>query len=221
MKPLNQVCWRYLFGADCIAEERTSAFACALCPLQCCSLEVRQFAALWLSAFLLGMHVNVMSGAQMSRLQGGQDCLAQSPAVAQGLMEHLDASHWRLHFAGAAGFLGADYLVEARVASDFMEDRAGYDAEANLASVTAEFERRFPTWQVRPCALQPGGFFTSNLILRDACQMRPSNSAAHGHDLVSNSLWVHLALSLQELLGLVRDGGQLRSRHPANKHPFE
>ena len=42
---LKQVCWRYLFGADCIAEERTSAFACALCPLQCCSLEVRQTAA--------------------------------------------------------------------------------------------------------------------------------------------------------------------------------
>lgn len=41
----SQVCWRYLFGADCIAEERTSAFACALCPLHCCSLEVRQTAA--------------------------------------------------------------------------------------------------------------------------------------------------------------------------------
>lgn len=71
-------------------------------------------------------------------------------AASQGLMEHLEASHWRLQFAGAAGFLGTDYLVEARVASDFVDDRAGYDAEANLASVTAEFERRFPTWQARP-----------------------------------------------------------------------
>ena len=37
----GQVCWRYLFGADCYAEERTDAFACALCPLQCCSFQVR------------------------------------------------------------------------------------------------------------------------------------------------------------------------------------
>ena len=70
-------------------------------------------------------------------------------------MEHLEASHWRLQFAGAAGFLGADCLVEARIAPDFADDRAGFDAEANLASVTAEFERRFPTWQARPLALQP------------------------------------------------------------------
>lgn len=92
---------------------------------------------------------------QAAMAQGGQGCLAQPTAVAQGLMEHLEASHWRLHFAGAAGFLGADYMVEARVASDFVDDRAGDDVEANLASVTAEFERRFPTWQARPSALQP------------------------------------------------------------------
>ena len=66
-------------------------------------------------------------------------------------MEHLEASHRRLHCAGAAGFLGTDYLVEARTASDFVDDRA-YDAHADLASVTAEFERRFPTWQVQPSA---------------------------------------------------------------------
>ena len=41
----SQVCWRYLFGADGIAEEHTGAFACALCPLHCCSFEVRQTVA--------------------------------------------------------------------------------------------------------------------------------------------------------------------------------
>ena len=79
----------------------------------------------------------------------GQCPLAQRMGVAQGLMEHLEASHWRLHFAGAAGFLGTDYLVEARIAAEYVDNQAGYDAEADLASVTAEFERRFPTWQVR------------------------------------------------------------------------
>ncbi|KAK9826831.1 hypothetical protein WJX81_005280 [Elliptochloris bilobata] len=99
----GQVFWRYLFGGDCFAEEQTAAFACALCPLRCCSFE--------------------------------------------GLVEHLEASHWRFAFASAAGYMSTDYLVEARVAAEAEDESAGGSDAATQAFWAAEFKRRYPCWQ--------------------------------------------------------------------------
>ena len=65
-------------------------------------------------------------------------------------MQHLEASHGRLHFAGAASFQDEDCLIEARVPPESADDAPRGDAEADPASATAAFMQRFPTWQVQP-----------------------------------------------------------------------
>ncbi len=85
----------------------------------------------------------------------------------QGLLEHLEASHRRFEFAGAAAPLGGEGLVEVRVAA---APAGGGDAapalHPGLAPWSAEFRRRYPSWQVG--------------TRRPSCAALLSEAACHG-----------------------------------------
>ena len=63
-------------------------------------------------------------------------------------MEHLEAAHRWFEFASAAGYLGAGYLVEARVAAeDEGPGTSGASVPQGFAHMASEFRRRYPSWQ--------------------------------------------------------------------------